>query len=802
MRRTLIDNVFEETLKYLACMPKTKRKIIGQFFTSVETARYMASMFSAPKKDTLTIVDPGSGSGILAAAAVDRLQNDPIVKHIHITCYETSKDVLPILKSNLSYIKANSATPLKYSIVEENYITSQSDDFNGTMMANSTPAKYDWVICNPPYKKLSKNAAEAICMPEICYGTPNLYSLFMAMGLFNLDSQGEMVFIVPRSWTSGAYFGKFRKFLLDAGTLKHIHLFSSRDRVFEKESVLQETIIVKIGNSKERDTIKITCSNTSSDFKNISVNTVPYSIIVSGPEKYVYLVTTDTELKTLHSLKKWDNTLPSIGLKMRTGLTVDFRSTGYLRENPEDGTVPLLYAQHIKNGRTVFPVQREHEYITTENPSLTQKNKNYLLVKRFTAKEEKRRLQSGIYLSSDLPQYRQISTENKVNFVEGIDFDMTDEQVYGLYVIFNSTVYDRYYRILNGSTQVNSTEINAMPVPPLAEIEKLGTMLMDANDLSVNTCDNLLGGLFMNKIDEARDILISLGMPPKQYTDLCCYSLLAMLGITPDIPWSNATNQWIRIHDIMRFTSRNYHAEYAENSRETFRKQAMHHFRNAALIEDNAKATNSPNYRYRITQESLELIQSYGTSNWPAKLMQFKADHNSLIDLYASKKQVTKMPVRINGADFTFSPGKHNELQKSIIEDFAPRFAQNSQCLYVGDTIQKDLVKNTGKLADLGFTITLHDKMPDVVLYREDVDWLYFIESVTSVGPMSPKRILEIEAMTRNVASGKIYVTAFPDTKTFKRFAEELAWDTEVWISDMPEHMIHLNGDRFMGPRK
>ena len=159
------------------------------------------------------------------------------------------------------------------------------------------------------------------------------------------------------------------------------------------------------------------------------------------------------------------------------------------------------------------------------------------------------------------------------------------------------------------------------------------------------------------------------------------------------------------------------------------------------------------------------------------------------------------MPVCINGADFQFSTGKHNELQKAIIEEFAPRFAPGSECLYVGDTIEKDLVKNVVKLTDLGFEITLHDKMPDVVLYREDKDWIYFVESVTSVGPMDSKRILELTEMTKNVTAGKIFVTAFLDFKTYKRFSENLAWETEVWIAEMPEHMIHLNGDKFLGPR-
>lgn len=305
----------------------------------------------------------------------------------------------------------------------------------------------------------------------------------------------------------------------------------------------------------------------------------------------------------------------------------------------------------------------------------------------------------------------------------------------------------------------------------------------------------------MRKIEEARTILKELQVPVKQQSDLCCYVLLAMASIGKRDKWELATNEWIRIHDIIAYTKQIYGVTYAENSRETFRKQAMHHFRNAAFIEDNGMATNSPNYRYRLTDEMLSLLKSFGTALWTDRLTSFLQNHESLVQIYTSKRAMQKMPVQISGEDFTFSPGKHNELQKAIIEEFAPRFAPNCECLYVGDTTEKDLVKNVDKLNGLGFEITLHDKMPDVVLYSEEKNWLYFIESVTSVGPMEPKRIKEIEEMTVGVKAGKIYVTAFLDFKTFKKFSESLAWETEVWIADMPDHMIHLNGDKFLGPR-
>lgn len=305
----------------------------------------------------------------------------------------------------------------------------------------------------------------------------------------------------------------------------------------------------------------------------------------------------------------------------------------------------------------------------------------------------------------------------------------------------------------------------------------------------------------MHKIEDARDFLKNIGMPKAQQADICCYVILALAGMKPDMSWSDATNEWLRIHDIIQFCNTYYGSTYAENSRETFRKQALHRFRTAALVEDNGKATNSPNYRYRLTGEILELLKNIQSENWQEMLNRFLTYHDKLVDIYSSKKKMTMMPVKINNLEFNFSSGKHNQLQKSIIEEFAPRFAPNSECLYVGDTIEKDLVKNVEKLTALGFEITLHDKMPDVILYCEDKNWIYFIEAVTSVGPMNPKRILEIEEMTKDVKSGKIFVTAFLDFKTYKKFAEELAWETEVWIAEMPEHMIHLNGDRFMGPR-
>lgn len=487
-----VDYVVKSTTEYIEQMPKSLRKKYGQFFTSKETAVFMAGLFSIPEIEVVSVLDPGAGSGILSVALIERLQTEPSIKKIELVCYENDPNVLELLRSNLEWVCSHTAMEITYQIVTDNYILSQMDNYNLMLGADLNPRKYDLVIGNPPYLKIPKDAPEAIAMPDVCYGAPNLYFLFASMSLFNLKDNGEMVYIIPRSWTSGAYFTRFRQKFLDNGALEHIHLFVSRSKVFEKENVLQETIIIKVKKTcvKPND-ITITTTQSNADFSQKTVFDAPYSTVINGEDRYVYLVTNPKEVETLNKLNNWADTLPSIGLKMKTGLTVDFRNREALRDVVEEAAVPLFYSQHIQEGKVVFPVGKEHEYIVTEQSGLHQKNTNYLFVKRFTAKEERRRLQCGVYLARKHPEYTEISTQNKINFICGLR-DLSECVVYGLYVLFNSTLYDSYYRILNGSTQVNSTEINSMPVPPMKIIEEMGKELIRIRDMSEASCDNIL----------------------------------------------------------------------------------------------------------------------------------------------------------------------------------------------------------------------------------------------------------------------------------------------------------------------
>ena len=490
----MLDTIIELTNSYIDKMSKKERKKYGQFFTSKETAIFMSELYEiSDNMSEISILDAGAGSGILACAFLERIERNTHIKKVELTCYENDENILPLLYNNMEYIQQNLHLQFSYKILKENYITSQYLDFNNMLGGNENPIKYDFVIGNPPYMKISKNAPEATAMPKVCYGAPNMYFLFASMGLFNLKPEGELVYIIPRSWTSGAYFKKFRYYFLSEGKLLNIHLFISRNRVFDKEDVLQETIIIRIRKSNiEPKFVTITSSHCNYDFQNISQNRVPYNIVVSGEDKYVYLITNSEEMKVLEILNKWDNTLPKIGLRMKTGLTVDFRNRDILRNEKEEDAIPLFYAQHIKDGVVEFPIQKENEYVVTDQKGLIQENRNYLFVKRFTAKEEKRRLQCGIYLAKKFPEYSFISTQNKINFIDSLTIEMSECVVYGLYVIFNSTIYDSYYRILNGSTQVNSTEINSMPVPKLEIIQEIGKKLLKSKDLSEDNCNRIL----------------------------------------------------------------------------------------------------------------------------------------------------------------------------------------------------------------------------------------------------------------------------------------------------------------------
>lgn len=313
----------------------------------------------------------------------------------------------------------------------------------------------------------------------------------------------------------------------------------------------------------------------------------------------------------------------------------------------------------------------------------------------------------------------------------------------------------------------------------------------------------------MANVEEARIILKALGLPPAQSNEMSALTLIALCGLGPDDPWSNATRIRCTVtKGIMDFVRNKFGKEYAPNTRETFRRQVLHQFVQGHIADYNPfepnLPTNSPHAHYAITQAALAAVQTYGTtSTWKEGVRKFLAEQGALSLLYSPEREQRRVPILLpDGQEFRLSPGKHNEVQKAIVEEFAARFAPGAELLYLGDTAKKNLVVNVRVLGELGIPISEHDKLPDVVMYDRTRQWLFLIEAVTSHGPVSPKRIVELEAMFTDCPAGLVYVSAFPNMAEFKKHALNIAWETEVWLADIPDHLIHFNGDKFFGPRK
>ena len=312
----------------------------------------------------------------------------------------------------------------------------------------------------------------------------------------------------------------------------------------------------------------------------------------------------------------------------------------------------------------------------------------------------------------------------------------------------------------------------------------------------------------MSKITEAQEILKELGLPTAQQNELSALTLLSLCSIKEDMKWSGATRSSQRItKEIMAFVNENYKADapYAPNTRETFRRHVLHQFIQAEIVnynpDDPTLPVNSPNAHYAITPEALKVIKSYGTTSWKKRVKEFTDNIEILRDKYAKERQMHRIPLTIEGNEYYLSPGTHNEVQAAVVEEFAPRFAPGGKLLYIGDTENKDLYVNSAALEALKLPITEHSKLPDIVISDDNKGWLFLIEVVTSHGPVSAKRVVELEEFTKDCPYGIVYVTAFPNAKEFKKYVDDIAWETEVWLSDTPDHMIHFNGDRFIGPR-
>jgi hypothetical protein len=306
-------------------------------------------------------------------------------------------------------------------------------------------------------------------------------------------------------------------------------------------------------------------------------------------------------------------------------------------------------------------------------------------------------------------------------------------------------------------------------------------------------------------VASALHVLSELGMPNAQQNERSAVSLLALLNLQPGMSWSQATDPLIGITPIMIWARAHYGRNDAPNTRETFRRQTMHQFVDAGIAlynpDDPTRPVNSPRAVYQISPPTLQLLKTHGSKEWQSNLAEYLKIRKTLADQYAAARQLHQIPVTTaDGKALALTPGDHSHLIKAIIEDFAPRFAPGSTLIYAGDTGSKAGYFDESLLAKLGVVLDRHGKLPDVVLHYVERNWVLLIESVTSHGPVDGKRHGELSNLFATCSAGLVYVTAFPNRQIMGRYLPEIAWETEVWCADAPSHLIHFNGNRFLGP--
>jgi len=446
----------KESAEYSTLSNTLLKKELGQFFTDSSVAKYMSNLFdfniSIDKK--IELLDCGAGHGILSIALLYRL----VVKgyrNIDLTLYEIDENVVETLENNLNFFaKKHTKLKLSYKIIKKNFIL---DEHN---------KKFDYIISNPPYFKINKNDKEAQLMEYVVHGQPNIYMLFMAKSNELLKENGEMVFITPRSFTSGNYFKKFREYLLNAVSLTHIHTFQSRKKHFKNENILQETVITKY--TKAKNSTLIITSSEASSFDNITTLSVNRELVIEKNRMIIGIPTSKEELNLLKVFSRAKLTLKDMGYKISTGKVVPFRAKEFIEtERTLKNHVPLLWMQNFKKEQVIFPLKsKKEQYIEQrkETGNLLIPKNNYLIIKRFSSKEQHRRVNIGYIFKDDFSD-NYLGLENHLNYLYRKDRDLKKEEMQELGLFLTSKEVDQYFRIFNGNTQVNATDILTLPVP-------------------------------------------------------------------------------------------------------------------------------------------------------------------------------------------------------------------------------------------------------------------------------------------------------------------------------------------------
>ncbi len=800
--------------------------VMGQFLTPMPIARLMATMIEC-STSTVHILDAGAGVGSLFVACVAELCHRHMKpKQIQVTAYEIDAVLAEYLAETMLLCKIEcrqAGIQFTGTILQTDFIKSAVEYLAGGLFAPASKPSFTCAILNPPYRKIHTESDIRKLLRLIGIETSNLYTAFLAASMQLLEPSGELVAITPRSFCNGPYFTSFRKSFLKTMALDRLHLFESRQKAFSDDEVLQENVIFHaIKEQTKPEHITIT-SNEDPEDEFMSSREVSYSQVIypEDPQAFIHIVPDKLGEWVAERMTQFHCTLEDLDLEVSTGRVVDFRARDFLRQQPEAETAPLIYPTHFEQGYVAWPkreTKKPNALIhNDETQVLLVPNENYVLVKRFSSKEEKKRIVAAIYESARVPG-TDVGFENHLNYFHRNGKGLPLILARGLAVYLNSTLLDEYFRQFNGHTQVNATDLRSMRYPTLHQLEALGSMVQDVLP-GQNELDDLVDGKLSNmsgsqggdpvqtkkRIEEALKILKDLGLPRAQQNERSALTLLALLDLKPETPWAEASNPLCGITPMMDFMAQHYGKNYKPNTRETVRRQTVHQFLDAGLIVANpdepVRPINSPKAVYQIERSALELLQSYDTPAWDHNIRTYLISRDTLSSKYAQERAMARIPVKVaEDRTITLSPGGQNVLIAQIIDEFAPRFTPGGTVLYVGDTDNKFAYFDEKGLSELGVEIETHGKMPDVIIYYTDKGWLILIEAVTSHGPINPKRRDELKHLFRNSKAGIVYVTAFLTRRAMVEYLNEISWETEVWVADAPSHIIHFNGERFLGP--
>ncbi|XFA73060.1 BsuBI/PstI family type II restriction endonuclease [Thermosynechococcaceae cyanobacterium Okahandja] len=793
----------------------------GQFFTPKKIACFMASMF-AKRPHTLNLLDAGAGVGSLSAAFIaEACQWNPKPSIMTITAYEIDPILTEYLHITLGYCQEvcrQEKINFEYKVIQDDYIRASVDALSGNTLFASCKS-FNAAILNPPYRKINAHSTTRRLLQKVGIETTNLYAAFLWLTIRLLESNGELVAITPRSFCNGPYFLPFREVLLRTMSINHIHVFDYRDRAFEEDNVLQENVILHATRARQQEKVAISSSADPND-PSITVREVEYDQLVypDDPNSFIHIVTDGLRQRIGQKARSLSASLDELGITVSTGKVVDFRAAGFLTENPDAETIPLIYPSNFLQGYVAWPNRQNRKpfaiRLAEETTSLFVPSGWYVLVKRFSAKEEKRRVVAAICDPTRL-NAEFIGIENHLNYYHQNGKGLPPLVAKGLAAFLNSTLVDEYFRQFSGHTQVNATDLRNLRYPSLSQLMAIGEKIGDEFPKEEEIDQIVLGILGMDttntdvkakkRIEEALDILRSLQVPRAQLNQRSALTLLALLDMKPDTDWSNASAPLRGITEMMDYFRDHFGISYAPNTRETVRRFTVHQFVQMGLVianpDDIARPVNSPKTKYQVDTGLLKVIRTYRTREWDRNLRAYLKNSQELRKLREKEREMTLIPVKLpDGREVRITAGGQNALIKQIIEQFCPRFTPEGWVVYVGDAGDKLRVYEQHILAQLGVIVDEHSKMPDVVVYFKDKKWLVLIEAVTSHGPIDIKRHNELKQLFRYSKAPLVFVTAFPTRKVMMKYLQEIAWETEVWVAEESSHLIHFNGERFLGP--